>query len=141
MCLSKLEILEKDSFPIILKNLLQEPCFLHHRRNTLIDYSRIEELGVPLSNRFELRKIVLYNNLEIDRTSLEKLAAKHLGLNVNKSCRDENFSIYSLLMHLQRYYALDVLVSRKLRARMSQIIMSSCLLCSNCRQVIKFCTE
>lgn len=112
--LSKIGILNKDSFPAILKNLLENPSFLYCGRNVSIDCSRIEELGVSLSNRFELRNAALYDDPEMDGTSLEKLAAKYLGLNVNKSCRIEDFSIYPLPMHLQQYSALDALVSRKL---------------------------
>jgi len=93
-------ILDKDSFPSLLKNLLQEPSFLYCRRNVSIDCSRIEELGVSLPNRFELRNAALYDDPEIDGTSLEKLAAKYLGLNMNKSCRDEDFSTYPLPMYL-----------------------------------------
>ena len=114
MHLSKIGILGKDSFPNMLKNLLQEPSLLRCGRNVSIDCSRIEELGVSSLNRFELRNATLCDNPEIDCTSLEKLAAKHLRLNISKSCREEDFSIYPLPAHLQRYSALDALVSRKL---------------------------
>ena len=112
--LSKIRILDEDSFPNILKNLLQEPSFLYYGRNISIDCSRIKELDISLQNRFELRNAALYDNSEIDGTSLEKLVAKYLGLSINKSCSEEDFSIYPLPMHLQRYSALDTLVSRKL---------------------------
>ena len=65
-----------------------------------IDCSRIEDFGVSLLNRFELRNAVLYDNPKMYRTLLEKLTVKYLGLNLNKSCRDDDFSIYLLPMYL-----------------------------------------
>ena len=79
-----------------------------------MDCLRIENLGVFIKHRFELRDAACYNNPDVTGTSLENLALSYLGLSINKTHRDEDFSVFPLPIHLQRYAALDSLVSRRL---------------------------
>ena len=86
----------------------------------------MEILGVTLKKRFELRQAALYNDPNIGATSLENLASTYLGLNLNKVHRNEDFSIDPLPITLQKYAALDALVSRKIGELLqSKITMDS----------------
>ena len=112
--LSKLSIFTPATFPPTLKNLLELENLLFCGRNVSIDCNRMEALGVQLLKRFELRDAALHDDPDMNGTSLENLASNYLGLSLNKSHRDEDFSAHPLPIHLQRYSALDALVSRKL---------------------------
>ena len=112
--LSKLNIFNSSNFIPLLKNLLEIQTFVFCGRNVSIDCNRIESLGIKLLNRFELREAALHHNPDMNRTLLENLASNYLDLSLNKSHRDDDFSIYPLPIYLQRYSALDALVSRKL---------------------------
>ena len=74
--------------------------FLFFRRQVYIDYSRIEKLGGHLSNCFKLRYTALNNDPDMSSTSLELLASKYLSLALNKTCYEEDFSVYPLSLDL-----------------------------------------
>ena len=112
--LSKLSIFTPATFPPTLKNLLELENLLFCGRNVSIDCNRMEALGVQLLKRFELRDAALHDDPDMNGISLENLASNYLGLSLNKSHRDDDFSAHPLPIHLQRYSALDALVSRKL---------------------------
>ena len=90
---------------------MQLDSLLFCGRNVGVDCSRMQNLGVVLKNRFELRHAALYNNPGVEITSLENLASIYLGLNLNKVHRDEDFSEHPLPASLQKHAALDALVS------------------------------
>ena len=98
--LSKIGIFDAESFPVILKNLLEIELFLFCGRQVSIDCSRIDKLGVHLTNYFELRNAALHNDPDMSGTTLEQLASKYLGLALNKTCYKEDFSVYPLPFNL-----------------------------------------
>ena len=112
MHLSKMSIFTPENFPLSLKSLMQLDSLLFCGRNVGIDCSRMQNLGVVIKNRFELRHVALYNNPGVEITSLENLASIYLGLNLNEVHRDEDFSECPLPASLQKHAALDALVSR-----------------------------
>ena len=124
--LSKMNILIPESFPLSLKHLLELDSLLYCSQNVSIDCNHVEILGVTLKKRFELQQAALYNDPNIRATSLENLASTYLGLNLNKVHRNEDFSINPLPITLQKYAALDALVSRKIGELLqSKITMDS----------------
>ena len=106
-------LLTPGSFPETLKNLLKIESFLHCGRQVPINLSRIKIFRVKLSNLFELRHAASCDELEMNGTSLEVLASKHLGLNPNKTYHFEDFYILPSPIELQQCVALDAFVSRK----------------------------
>ena len=98
--LRKIGIFNIESFPASLKNLLKIELFLFGRRQVSIDCSRIDKLGVHLTNYFELRNAALHNDPDMSGTTLEQLASKYLGLALNKTCYKEDFSVYPLPFNL-----------------------------------------
>ena len=100
-------------FPPKLKALLQLPNVIACGRSIGGDCRQLEILGVTVKRRLELRTIAedLHGG-HADGTGLQALAAKYLGIHVNKSPRLEDFSAEKLPAHLIQYAALDAVVSR-----------------------------
>ena len=82
------------------------------------DCARMECLRVFCKHRHELRDAAIYDNKDfktnksMGRTSLKNLSLKHLGINLQKVHRNEDWSQSPLPITLQRHAALDSLVSR-----------------------------
>ena len=66
--LSKTNIFTPESFPLLLKNLMELDSLSFCGRRESIDCSRIENLEVSITNIFELRQAALRDNLDFGAT-------------------------------------------------------------------------
>ena len=110
--ISIMSAFDSQSFPTMVRTLLEISCVVVCGRNIGADTKRLERPEVNCDLKVELRTLMQELDL-IASTSLATLAQRLLGMNLDKELQDDDYLQDPIPFRNCRFAALDALVSRK----------------------------
>jgi hypothetical protein len=112
--LTEMKVQNATDFPDHLKKLLEDSRIIACGRNIGVDPARIAKLEIVVRHQVELRDLALEVDPSMAKTGFADLTLKLFKVCLDKGPRTMDWSICPLPLTMQKYAALDGLVSRLL---------------------------